>query len=357
MKKINVLGETNIVYLYLNGYLTIFKNKLQFYDYSNSLRFEKTLPGNSSSSTTIINQILFVEYFDEKTKFENTFIMDIKSANNIFENLNGYMIRSYSLQNNMAIALKYDSVFNETTAMLNLEKGNILWEKKIENLPFFITDKLLISAQNSRIKKVNINGIEEWTYNTTQLGTWAEYDGRTMQTEVRKILGVLDEKLYIYLTSGRVLVLDINTGEKIGFIKNDKNIDQGSFFGMFMKAIELDKANNKLILLFNERYTEVNLESLSVSETHIDDMKMHNISNMSEFVFDDEYIYFSDRYECKLAALNRKTMRIDWIHSFSDTASCELGGSHHGRHLKLHNGRLYVVDNKHTLHIFEHENI
>lgn len=352
MKKINVLGETNIVYLYLNGYLTIFKNKLQFYDYSNSLRFEKTLPGNSSSSTTIINQILFVEYFDEKTKFENTFIMDIKSANYIFENLNGYMIRSYSLQNNMAIALKYDSVFNETTAMLNLEKGNILWEKKIENLPFFITDKLLISAQNSRIKKVNINGIEEWTYNTTQLGTWTEYDGRTEQTEVRRILGVLDEKLYIYLNSGKVLVLDINTGEKKLLISNQC---PNSINGSFGFTIELDKNNKQLIQLGGENLFVHDLKINKTSCTIINDMVKSKLNNYELIVFDDEYIYFSDRYECKLATLNRKTMRIDWIHSLSDTVGCEMGGSRHGRHLKLHNGRLYVVDNKHTLHIFERE--
>lgn len=300
-------------------------------------------PGLKASS-----QNVFYLFSENHTKSVNLINKDINILPFKIEEINDFRI----------FGLK--RVDGKRFLLSNSIQGENIWQIQTETGKFsLIVNNNLINTKFLDDSKINFydksTGEIQWSYNTTQLGTWTEYDGTSMQTEVRRILGVLDEKLYIYLNSGKVLVLDINTGEKIDLIINDKNNDQGSFWGMFMHAIELDIKNNRLIQLFNERYTEVNLDTLDVRQIHIDEMKELNISNMNEFVFDDEYIYFSDRYESKLATLNRKTMRIDWIHSLSDTVGCEMGGSRHGRHLKLHNGRLYVVDNKHTLHIFERE--
>lgn len=242
-----------------------------------------------------------------------------------------------------------------------LKSGQIEWERQIKTGKFiklfkrnFLNSKYLTDSFIGLYSC--LTGDELWTFDTTTLGIWIDYDKTEKTTEVQRVLGELDDKLYIYLNNGKILILNLLTGDKIDLLENDKNTDQGSFKGRFMSAIQLDKKYSKLIQLFNQRYTEVDIQNKTVSQIHIEDMIRNNLTNMNGFVFDDDLIYFSDRNECKVATLNRKTMQIDWVHTFYENESCEIGGNRFGRDLKLSGHRLYVLDNKHTLHVFEKEN-
>ena len=241
-----------------------------------------------------------------------------------------------------------------------LREGNSEWKKLLKRGKcLYLNESFLINTKyldDSIILSYNLeDGGEIWSYDVTNLGTWQDYDSSEKIIQVSRILGIYEDHVYLYLNSGKVLILNVETGEKISVLENDKNTDQGSFSGMFMNAIELDESKGKLIQLFNQRYTEVDLNTKVVTQIHLEDMKSLNLENMSRFVYDDDHIFFTDKNHQKLGALNRSTLKIDWTYELSQEEISKSEQPRYGRDLKLRGNRLYVLDNKFTLHIFEKE--
>lgn len=355
MKFIASINEVNILRFYKHGFFTIFNEIIKFYKHDLSETKCLKLEGKSSSSTYTIENILFVEFFSPLNGFEDTYLTSLENLEKkIFQQFNGYLIRSNCNYN--AIALKYDENFNETTSLLNLESGEFIWQKKLNYLPHFINQNLLLSAIKNNVIRFNLSGEELWTFDTNTLGTWIDYDKLEKQTEIRRVLGELDDKLYIYLNSGKILIINLNSGSILKILENHTYITNNSWSGNFDNNIEIDYSNKKLIQLFRTDYTEVDLSTLEIKKFGIESLKNQNLENINRIAFDDDYIFFSDRDECKVASFNRKTMQVDWVYAFSDNVSCEIGGNRYGKDLKLYGNRLYALDNKHTLHIFEKEN-
>jgi len=355
MKHLLSNQEVNIVRFSSAGYLTIFYKNLKYFDTNNCLNWEIELEGNSSSSTTFIGDLLFIEYFGKETGFEKTYFINTNNQKKISNTLNDYLIRSYT-SNNLAFGLKYDLNFNETLALLDLNNQTIIWEKPNMKLPSVYNDIPIYAIKNEVIR-YNLEGNELWAFDTNTLGIWIDYDKREQETAVRRVIGELDGRIYIYLNSGKVLVLDVETGDILKKLVNDKYVSEHWFNGNFGYFIEIDRQNKKLIQLAQKSYTEVNLATYEVTQIDLKESMPINLENDHNIVFDETHIYFSDRYNCKLASLNRTTMQIDWVHQLSDPKTCEIDGNRHGKDLKLYGNRLYVLDNKSTLHIFEKENV
>lgn len=346
---LNTIDKVSGIYFLPKGFLTYYKNNIEFYSFNSNLLWNKVIPGKFSSASFAENN-MFIEYFNINTGFEETCLVllnTLQETDTVFKNL---LIRSTS-NDNLAIALKYDSVFNEYKVLLNLQTQIIHWEKQLKYLPFFLSETYLVSAFKKEVIHYDLNGVENWVFNTSILGKWYEYDGRENDVETSNLLGGVFNQLYIYLTSGKILVLDSETGEQKNIIKNDAN-DKFDTFGY---SIELDANNGKLIQLANQDLIEVDLHNnYTVTQTPIEDMKSLNLENYSKFVFDDDFIYFTDYHHCKIVSLNRKTLKIDWVYDFPQDHD-QLDNPRFGRELKLINERLYVLDNKHTLHIFQKE--
>jgi hypothetical protein len=241
-----------------------------------------------------------------------------------------------------------------------LRDGAIEWKVPLKRGKHMLLDqRILVISQyldDGIVCGYDLNdGSLIWTYDVTTLDTWQDYDGREKPTQVAKVLGILEDSIYVYLNSGKILNLDIGSGEKISVIENYKNTDQGSFSGMFMNAIELDGGSGKLIQLFNQRYTEVDLSSNVVIQQYLDDFKKRGLENMSRFVFDSEHIYFSDKNSQTLGALNRSTKKLDWTIKLPQDGIANSKQPRYGKELKLKESRLFVLDNKSTLHIFKKE--
>jgi len=237
-----------------------------------------------------------------------------------------------------------------------LRNGELKWKIPLKiGKHIFLDQDILFNSQYLDDGKINAYDLSDgsviWNYDTTILGTWQDYDGREKQTQISKVLGVFDSKLYIYLNSGKILLLDIDSGKKIAVLKNNKHPK----FDTFGNSIELDIRSNKLIQLANQDLIEIDLESLEVSQTVIEDMKSFGLGNFSKVVFDSGHIFFTDKNNMTLGALNRSTQKLDWIHKLSQKGVSESERPRYGKDLKLKDGRLYVLDNKNTLHIFEKE--
>jgi len=263
------------------------------------------------------------------------------------------MIRSVSADG-YAIALKYNSDFSLNTFLIELQSEELIWEKKLLPLPIFIDSNKLISVFKNLVIVFDNTGLELWSFDLKHLGLWFDYDKKEKSNQVSRVLGVYKNQIYLYLNSGKVLVLNQSTGEKVCLIENNVNADQGVFKGMFMNSIELDISKAKLIQIFNQRYTEVDLNNNIVSQHLIHEMYSLKLSNLSRCAFTEEHIFFTDKTHHKLASLNRSNLRIDWTFDLSESAknkSNELG--RFGRKLSFNHKRLFVTDNENALHIFE----
>ncbi|QFZ53942.1 hypothetical protein FEZ18_03510 [Oceanihabitans sp. IOP_32] len=352
MKYIQSINEVNGCYFIQDAFVVLYKEVVRCFDLSQNLLWEKLIPGNSTNCI-IYREHAYIEFINKESGFEKTITLDVNTGDVVDRDLENYMLRSVSNEG-YAIALKYNPDYSTNTFCIQLP-FRVKWEKQIEDLPLFIDGEYLVSGVKNRITSIGDNGKIDWKFDTSELGNWSDYDGKEKTTEILRILGVRNEALYSYLNNGKILVLDIKTGKKILVIENDKNTDQGSFSGMFMNAVELDEESGRLIQLFNQRYTEVDLNSVSVSQEFLNEMEEQGLKNMSRFVFNHDHIYFADKNNSKVGALDRVTKKIDWTYELSQDGVTEQ--SRYARGLKLNSNRLYVLDNKSSLHIFERQDL
>jgi hypothetical protein len=347
MKYKKSIRDINGFFLKNDSFFTLFNQCINKYNDSFDILWEIEVPG-VTTKYHIYNDYVYLEYIEKSSGFERTSLVDIKAGKIVENEIGRYMIRSIS-DNGRAISLRYNPDYSVTTYCIQLPFGDEIWEAKLTELPLFIDRDILVGSGKDVISLLNSSGSVVWKYITSTLGDWNDYNGNRKQTQVSRNLGVYENQLFSLLNNGRILVLDLESGAKVDLLENNKNTDQGSFSGMFMNAIELDQVNGKLILLFNQRYTEVDLSTGGVTQIHLDEMKENGLENMNRFIFDDAYIFFSDQYHQKIASLNRDTLKIDWIHDLSDGT----GTHRYARDLKLSGNRLFALDNKNTLHVFE----
>ncbi len=346
--KINTIQEVGHSFEVINNSIAVISTVGDCYIYESDFRGKNTM---------------FVGGFSDIGAYSNfEFFLNNGFASKLVD-INSLMTEDFSFKIDAIYGnrvISSEKVGKERHVISRLKDGKIEWNISLKFGKFLLLDSNYL--YNTKYLDDGIinsydssTGVLKWTFNVARLGTWKDYDGREKATEISRILGTYKDQLYICLNSGKILVLNIETGEKIIVISNDKNTNQGSFYGIFMKSIELDKENGKLIQLFNQRYTEVELSTYNVKQVHLDDLNEKGLENMAHFVFDSDYIYFTDQYHHILGALNRITLKIDWTYKFpQDDVNCE-DSPRYGRDLKLRDGRLYVLDNKNTLHIFERE--
>ena len=235
----------------------------------------------------------------------------------------------------------------------DLESQEYEWELDFDFRPFCYGGGIVFGAigrkRNTVVAVSSIEGLVIWNYNLSDLGLWIDYDGQEKKHQVLRSLCIYQSSLYLFLNSGKILILDITTGEQIAVLKNDKYLK----FDTFGDSIELDIESGKLFQLARQSLIEVDLQTREVSMTRIEDMNSANIENSSRIAYNNTHIYFTDKKAQALGALNRSTLKLDWKHKLSQEGVSESEQPRYGRELKLNGDRLYVLDNKNTLHIFE----
>lgn len=237
-----------------------------------------------------------------------------------------------------------------------LKSGEVEWRIQLKiGKHIFLDQDILINSQYLDDGRINayklLDGSEIWNFDTTTIGTWQDYDGSEKPTQVTKVLGIYEGIIYIYLNSGKILLLDSDSGEKITVLKNDKHPK----FDTFGDSIELDIESGKLIQLARQDLIEVDLQTREVSMTRIEDMNSSNIENASRIAYDNTHIYFTDKNAQTLGALNRYTHKLDWIYKLPQERISKSEQPRFGKDIKLKDNIFYVLDNKNTLHIFDKE--
>jgi outer membrane protein assembly factor BamB len=315
-------------------------------------RWEKNIEGELSIGFAYNNAIIIDDY---KKRLLQVDIVDgaiVKEIEGDFapvRSIRDYFLISIFLKDAYYPAL-YSSEFKQ------------LWQLK--TLPFFYqltnVDRLLGFPKSKSSTEVDYafftlydidSGEEKWSHDISEYSPWIDFHGKRKDVEVSKFLGVFREDLWVALNNGKILILNVQTGERKHVIGNphfsypfEKNVFPST------DDMVMDNKNSRVVGLFMHSHWEVDLETFNVNhvylEDHFDEFKIHS-SGVS--AIDDAFIYFVDKDNGKVGVFNRGTHRLAWQYAFPQPGDLQT----FPLSLQKHGDTIYVLDSDDTLHIFK----
>lgn len=259
----------------------------------------------------------------------------------------------------------------------NIVNGHKVWQLDFTSTIYKIDDQIYLVKFSENLERSKVysfeleSGVFSWaysipenSYNWYNLGSvYISERSVPIKAEIKKILGTFNEVLWISLNSGRLLGLDIHTGD----LRHDLAIPANFFVHISGYVNQFDSAAGSLLdekrgLIFGLHltyYWEINL--INPENEYI----LYDISEQCknkligggeityELVWKDEEIIFHQwsfaQDPSYVGIFNRNTRQITWT-------SRELGeeGVFKGvKKVEFSENRLYVLDRANTLHIFE----
>jgi hypothetical protein len=180
--------------------------------------------------------------------------------------------------------------------------------------------------------------------------------------EILNIIAAVLGILWVDLAFGAILGLDIETGEvkylfnmptpkSSDFIENDYVHLHGYNHTVY------DADTNKLIGINRWHYYEIDLNkdiiSLDLRLYKEDSINLKVVaSHPNRRCMDSTHIYFNDVENHKIAALNRESLKIDWVYKFDGSEASRLGNL---CEIEKKGDKLYVFDHLGNLFIFKKE--
>lgn len=231
--------------------------------------------------------------------------------------------------------------------------GKLLWESNdfTGGIYYFINNKVIRNSKGNVISCNDVlDGTVLWTFSLSHFGPWTDRQGKQKNVFVNSLLGAYQSDFWIGLNNGKVLLLDLETGNQKAII-GDPYFNYSYLKEVFPAtgAMRIDHRKNVVIGLFMSSYWEVDTKTLSVSHY---DMKEHfnacQIYSFGDFDFDDQYIYFYDKDNCKIALFDRGERMVKWQYTLKQRNEVKV----FPMELQKHGDNLYVLDNMNTLHIF-----
>lgn len=280
--------------------------------------------------------------------------------NNKQFNIRPYLIKSIDIEGNVYCRLEGKG------AKIDIHE-NIIW--KLEDKFFiYLIDKFFFFYRKGKVKIVTINnrtGTPLWQYD---IGERYDYYARNEQylesptefhqAEIRKIIGVYQEILWISLNTGRLIGLSVHNGAVVYDIAVPDDYPH-RFFAVAQYS-HLVAGQGKIIGLHAHWYWEIDLKNPIESyklyilddectnhSLDVDHLRFHCLVGNELFFAQEEWA----QEPSYVGIFDIQTKKITWT-------SHELGEDNVFQGIKkveYQSNRLYVLDKASCLHIFERE--
>lgn len=260
----------------------------------------------------------------------------------------------FIFENQNAISKSKDNVFlvdalsNNQLYYFNRYKKGVL--KTIENYNWeltFINKGILFLYINSILKSINLEaGTHNWE---TDLGVY-----------ISSVLGVFDNKLWIYTGTNELISLALDTGQILQQIRSNDLHSSVSDANLVAYAVHFEEAHGRLTFLKERDYLEFDLATCQVTrQKSFDTGNPQTDWAFSVSSLDGDYCYFvgnqgrDSGFAQWVGVLSRTTLEVEW--------SEHLGKYNPRNYWALNkaplsdDNKLYVHDSEGTLHIFEKE--
>lgn len=178
---------------------------------------------------------------------------------------------------------------------------------------------------------------------------------------IKKVLGKQKNNIYLAFEN-KILEINLDTGEINRSWKDLPGFEAGSEYKNTIpepKYFSLDENQKKLIGTFHTFYLEIDLESGKASYYDLkEELQSHYLSDFrpfSDHPFDENHLYLTAHTHLpsypkidldSIVMLNRTTLKIDWMYTFTDSG---IGTNTP----KITNTHLYQIDTEKNLYVFE----
>lgn len=286
----------------------------------------------------------------------NIIIRDIRGNSIIIDSSNRIVNNTFKID---AITYPYFTFYGfnnqDIEGVFNFSKQKVLFEAKAWLGRDIIKD--YIFTDDIICRDIN-NGEVLWQFDILSIGNNPHNDvyNKEADWEVKKFIGVLEDKLWIALNHYTIIALDLKTGQLVHRIDRIANFkyDWLPSYIPLPAATVIDEKNNKLIGFMWEFYWEINPVNGEITLIDLtNELLPQKIRNDREdFVLTDNYIYFASNSDIKVGALNRNTKKVDWFYAFEDN---EIGYQSRISKIDGNDEKLGVLTNEKVLYIFEKE--
>lgn len=227
--------------------------------------------------------------------------------------------------------------------------------------PFRHQTTLITVSQSRFLKAMNLlTGTPLWEADLRQIG--AERASLTDGSlHFSEYIGVAGRILWLSIQSGILLGVNLDTGQFKHILQDVVRMTAGHddyphwrlpLYGTGQTIY--DRKTHRLIGMQDWHYWEVDLRAPKLELKMwllMDDFKQHqmNSQNPERRCMNDHYIYFASAEWARIAALNRKTLKLDWVfHSAKELP--EMGIP---MQIVVNGHHLYVKDHQKVLYTFE----
>ncbi|MCR1025209.1 hypothetical protein NQT66_10360 [Cellulophaga baltica] len=277
---------------------------------------------------------------------EHNCILFLESINN-FHFLSNYIVddeRYLSVYDYKLSKVIFQMDFSSTIFLL--EKENLFVLKFGENL------------EKKEIYSYSISDSQgfKWHFSLLSLPPIPKTDvyNKDADWEVKKFIGVLDNKLWIALNHHSIIALDIATGQlkqKISSIP-DFNSEWLPAAIPLPESIIITAESNKLFGFMWEFYWEINPKNGLIEFTDLTNyLKEYNIRNdNTNYVLVGDIIYFISQHVSAVGGFNRKTKKLNWHFKFQANKDGQFPKL---KEIKGNEQMLGVLDLDENLYVFE----
>ena len=236
-------------------------------------------------------------------------------------------------------------------------------------LSSYIFDDLLFFEKENKIQTINfLSGQFLWEFPLSSLGKWKKpYTDEEIDFQVRRLIGIYNNILWVFLNAEGFIGLDIETGElkyRIRECHQAIGKTSTSFYddskGFFRSDYLLDNKKRKILGLAVDVFIEIDLtqEPPFVTQYGLqEEFEKYNIKGKdtsTKYAVQDNLLYFYLAEQLRFGILDINTKEIIYISE--PIAVVERDDSFTRlRDLKVSENKVYILDSNHTLHIFERE--
>ena len=239
-------------------------------------------------------------------------------------------------------------------------------------LSSYIFDDLLFFEKENKIQTINfLSGQFLWEFPLSSLGKWKNpYTDEEIDFQVRRLIGIYNNILWVFLNAEGFIGLDIETGElKYRISEYQQAIGKTSTSsyedgkGFFRSDYLLDNKKKKILGLAVDVFIEIDLtqEPPFVTQYGLqEEFEKYNIKKANDtaedYVIQDDLLYFSLFNQLRFGILDINTKEIIYVSEpiavvERDDCFTQL------KDLKVSENKVYILDSNNTLHIFEREKL
>ena len=304
---------------------------------------------------------------DNYDLYKNNTIICIKNDDTIVGDLlisNKQYLKSSINYNSNTLILSGDFVleypkYSSVYYLFNLLDNSYKEVIRFESLKFILnTDDNLFLSNADFITCCNYSCKEPiWQFPLLSIPNNPHNDNYNKEAdwEVKKLIGVLEGKLWIALNHHTIVALDIVTGVLVHQIHTIANFHCSWLPSAIPlpEATQIDETTHKLIGFMWEFYWEINPTNGAIQLYDLtNEFSKKKIRNdIANFVLTDSKIYFASHFDSKIGALYKVTKKLTWEYEFQK----EEGAEPRIMELQGNENLLGALSSQGTLYIFERE--